>query len=264
MENFAVKAVSVNGVVIDYVIFGTGKRNLVILPGVSLLPITLSAPAIAGAYGKRFAADYTVIVLSEDLPAPGGTVDDLAMNVAAALDEIGVTQADVFGVSLGGMVAQRLAIRYPDKVRRLILGSTVARQNAMTAEVFDRFEALAKAGDIAALNHYFWERVYSPQTLAQFGDSLKAVENEGSASDLERFLRLTAAARTFDTYDDLEKITCPVLVLGAGEDRAVSAEASVEIARKLNCESYIYPGYGHAVYDEAPDYKERLYAFLMA
>ena len=72
--------------------------------------------------------------------------------------------------------------------------------------------------------------------------------------------------RGYDLLDDLYRITCPVLVIGSEDDHVVGAEASVQIAEHLSdqteCEIYMYDGYGHAAYDLAPDYKERLPGFL--
>ena len=53
-----------------------------------------------------------------------------------------------------------------------------------------------------------------------------------------------------------------VLVIGASEDRVVGVQASYDIAEQLQCESFIYEGYGHAAYDEAPAYLTHIKAFL--
>ena len=72
--------------------------------------------------------------------------------------------------------------------------------------------------------------------------------------------------RDFDVTDELEKISCPVLVIGSRDDRVLGAAAAREIAEHLqgcpDFEIYMYDGYGHAAYDLAPDYKERLLRFL--
>ena len=62
----------------------------------------------------------------------------------------------------------------------------------------------------------------------------------------------------FDVFDKLEEINCPVAVIGASEDKVLGVESSREIIDKLGCASYIYEGYGHGVYDEAPDYLEHV------
>ena len=70
----------------------------------------------------------------------------------------------------------------------------------------------------------------------------------------------------FDITGQLRKITCPVLVIGSLDDGVLGAGASERIAENLkghtDCELYLYNGYGHAAYDLAPDYKERLLKFL--
>ena len=84
---------------------------------------------------------------------------------------------------------------------------------------------------------------------------------------MERFIICTNACDALNAYDSLEKIQCPVLVLGSGEDGVLSLDASVKIADKLkslkkNVEFYIYEGYGHAAVDELPEYKTRIFQFL--
>ncbi|MEE0830884.1 MAG: alpha/beta hydrolase, partial [Longicatena sp.] len=60
----------------------------------------------------------------------------------------------------------------------------------------------------------------------------------------------------------LNEIKCPVLVLGGEKDKIITSRASVEIANKLGCEIYMYAQYGHAVYEEAKDFNQRIYQFL--
>ncbi|MBQ1944921.1 MAG: alpha/beta hydrolase, partial [Ruminococcus sp.] len=68
---------------------------------------------------------------------------------------------------------------------------------------------------------------------------------------------------TLDIYDRLEQIHCPTLVLGAIDDKVLTAQASFEIAQKLGCACYFYESiYGHCAFDEAPDYKQRLLDFF--
>ena len=79
---------------------------------------------------------------------------------------------------------------------------------------------------------------------------------------VERFIKLAKACLTCTTYDNLEKIKCPVLVLGGGKDKVVTGEASREIAEKLNCECFIYEDLSHEAYNEAKDFNTRIYNFF--
>ncbi|MBR4164494.1 MAG: alpha/beta hydrolase, partial [Solobacterium sp.] len=93
-------------------------------------------------------------------------------------------------------------------------------------------------------------------------EAAKTVTDE----DLNRFIILAEGMKGFDITGDLKKIICPVLVIGSKDDRVVGADASAKIISDLNPEYspvlYMYEGYGHAAYDTAPDYKERIFRFL--
>ncbi|MBO5666340.1 MAG: alpha/beta hydrolase, partial [Firmicutes bacterium] len=63
-------------------------------------------------------------------------------------------------------------------------------------------------------------------------------------------------------YEELEKITCPVFVIGGRNDQVVGGRASEEIAEKLGCEIHMYEDLGHAAYEESKDFNQRVYDFL--
>ena len=68
---------------------------------------------------------------------------------------------------------------------------------------------------------------------------------------------------THDVYEELEKITCPTLVLGGRQDKIVSGTASEELAERIpNCELYIYEDYGQGLYEEAKDFVPRVIEFF--
>jgi pimeloyl-ACP methyl ester carboxylesterase len=60
---------------------------------------------------------------------------------------------------------------------------------------------------------------------------------------------------THDTYDLLDKISCPTLVIGGKKDRIVTGQASIEMAERIpGCRLLMYEGLGHGLYEEAPDF----------
>ena len=81
--------------------------------------------------------------------------------------------------------------------------------------------------------------------------------------DVGRFLILARACLTCSAYEELEQIRCPVLVIGGRRDKVVGGDAAEEIARKVGCEMYIYEDLGHAAYEEAKDFNQRIRDFLM-
>ena len=84
--------------------------------------------------------------------------------------------------------------------------------------------------------------------------------------DLERFVILAEGTKDFNIADELDRIQCPVLAIGVFEDKVLDSDATMEIAEKLDVHPdfrlYMYIGFGHAAFDTAPDYRERILRFL--
>ena len=258
-----VKTVTIGETEMDYLHFGneTGEK-LVILPGLALKSVTGSAEGIVFAYAL-LAKDYDVYLFDHIKEEPDGyTVADMARDTLAVFDTLGLTRVHLMGVSMGGMVAQRIAIDAPERVTSLILCSTAMNMTHSNREAFANWISFAEARNTPALMESFGETVYTPSFYAQYKDAIIASGEGAAERDFSNFLISVNAVLSFDVSDEIQKIACPVLVLGAEEDWALGVQASYDLAHALRCESYIYEGYGHAVYDEAPDFLDRIAAFL--
>ena len=248
--------------------FGRGDRALVILPGLSVQSVMLWADAVAEAY-RPLAEDFTVCVLDrrKELPA-AYSVRGMAEDTAAAIRALGLERVCLFGASQGGMIAMMIAAEHPELVSRLVLGSTAARVDAARFRAVEAWIRLARAGDAQGLYLAFGEAVYPPEVFAQSREELTAAAAAVTDEELRRFVILAESMRGFDAAARLPELACPVLVLGDRDDRVFGADASEEIAALLaghpGCALYLYEGFGHAAYDTAPDYKERMLRFLTA
>ena len=263
MPTVQVKTISVGKTEMDYAIFGRGEKNFVILPGLSVHSVMGAADAIANAY-KMFCEEFTVYVFDRVQNIRDGyTVRDMAEDTAAAMKALNIGRADVFGASQGGMIVMCLAASYPDMVHKLILGSTLAEANATFSGVLEEWIGLAENRDETGLINSFVSSVYSEKTLTAYRKELIASNSGICDEEFHRFLLLAKACRHFDCRRELSAIRCPVLVLGAEGDRVATGEGSRQIAETLGCEIYLYgKDYGHGVYDEAPDYRQRCMNFL--
>ena len=259
----SVRTVDLGGRQLDYAVFGAGERAFLILPGLSVHSVLGSAQAVADAY-KDFAARYTVYLFDQVKDVREGySIEDMAGDTAAAMRALGIEGADVFGASMGGMVALRLAIDAPELVNRLVLASTEAKPNATSTRVIGEWIHLAEERDETGLLQSFMEAVYSEATLRKYGNYLVSSNVGITDEEFRRFAILARACESFDCSDKLASVTCPTLVLGSRGDRVLGAEGSEQIAEALGCEIYLYGGnYGHAVYDEAPDFRQRMLDFL--
>ncbi len=250
----------------EYFRFGRGEKTLVILPGLSVQSVMGAADAVAAAYSSIQDA-YTVYVFDRraDLPSPY-TVRDMARDTAEAFRLLGLKNVCLFGASQGGMMALVMAIEHPELIGKMVLGSTSAHVQEPQYRVMEEWIRLARAGDRTGLYLAFGREIYPPAVFEQYRDIL--IETAGTVTDaeLQRFITLAEGTKGFDVVKDLDKIKCPVLAIGSFEDSVLDSDATMEIAEKLDFRPdfrlYMYIGYGHAAYDTAPDYKERLLRFL--
>lgn len=255
--------VKTDRVTMEYFCFGGGSRALIILPGLGIKKISASAHAVEAAYGC-FKKDYTVYVFDRGDNLPDGySVGEIAEDTADAIRSLGIAQADVFGASMGGMIAQSLALEHPELVRSVILGSTLSRPNDTARRMIGRWAELARSRDVKAMAREMIESLFSEKLSAQFEMIAELMFSGVTDHDFDRFMIQAEAIESFDVYDRLTEITCPVFVIGVENDKVVTADASREIAEKLNCGLYIYGDeYGHCVFDEAPDYRKRMMKWL--
>lgn len=245
-----------------YFTFGNGAKTAVIIPGLSMKGVSEAAEGVAPKY-KAMANEYTVYFFDRRLDCGEGyTIEDMADDTIAALDILGVKNAYVFGVSQGGMIAQYIALKRHDLVKKLVLGSTTSRITDKNNGVIENWIRLAEERNLDELLDKFVSSVYSKEFSEKYGAFIKQMLIETSDIELDRFIIYAKACRGFDVFDELDKIACPVFVIGVRNDQIFGVETSVEIAEKTNAKLYIYENYGHAVYDEAPDALERIMCFF--
>ena len=242
--------------------FGKGSKPMVMVPGLRISEIDGSAAAVAWFY-RLFAKEYKVYVFDKkDCIHDGYTVHDLAEDLACAMEKLEIKQACVLGVSLGGMISQDLAINHPDLVSKLVLAVTASRMNQTIHEVVTHWIDIVDTQGLGAVSKDYMEKGFSEQYLKKYKLLVPLAMKMQKYLDIERFKRLAEACLTVDSYKDLDKIQCPVLVLGGGKDKIVTGQASLEMAEKLGCECHMYPELSHEAYNEAKDFNMRVWEFF--
>lgn len=246
----------------DCITFGKGRKSLILIQGLNTRGIRGAAVSLAWMY-RIFAEDY-VVYLFDRRPEvfDGITVRELAEDIAAAMDQLGIKNADVIGVSQGGMIAQYLAIDRPDLVSKLVLAVTLSKNNDTVQSVIEQWIALTEQGAMKQLITDMAEKMYSDAYIKRYKPLMPLLTVLQKPKDARRFILLAKACLTCNAYEELEKIQCPVFVIGGRQDQVVGAKASEEIAQKLNCRLFMYGQLGHAAYEEAKDFNKRMYDFL--
>ena len=251
-----------------YFRFGRGEKTLVILPGLSIQSVMGAADAVEEAY-RSLEESFTVYVLDrrEELPE-SYSVRNMARDTALALEAMGLSRVCLFGASPGGMIALVIAAEHPELVEKLVLGSSSACVRPAQFAVLENWARLARAGDAVGLYVDFGRAVYPPAVFERFRPALESAGKSVTEEELARFVILAEGTRDFDAREDLAGIRCPVLAVGVYEDAVLDSDATLEIAERLDARPdfrlYLYTGTGHAAFDTAPDYKERILRFFLS
>lgn len=249
---------------INYITFGIGKKTLIMIQGLNTRGIKGAAMSLAYMY-RIFAKDYKVYLFDRRPDVHEGiTVRDMASDIAAAMDALDIANADVFGVSQGGMIAQYLAIDRPDLVNKLVLAVTIARNNETVETVVENWITLTKRGAMKELVLDMAKKMYSDAYVKRYKLFMPLLTILQKPKDTDRFITLARSCLSCNAYEELDKIQCPVFVIGGKLDKVVGGNASEEIAKKLGCKIYMYDRLGHAAYEEAKDFNKRVYDFLEA
>ena len=247
---------------IDYAVFGKGSIPMIIIPGLTLRDVKGAGAGLAFSF-RKFAKDYRVYVFDKVNEVPEGyTVRDMAADTAEAMHSLGISGAYVYGVSLGGMIAQYLAIDNPELVRKLVLAVTLSRSNQEVEGAIGRWVAFAESDNFGGIVKDMMKVMYSERYAKRYGWLFPILAKLAVPKNKERFISLAKACLTCNAYGELDKVSCEVLVLGGLDDKIVGAESSFEIAEKLGCEIYMYEELGHSAYEEAKDFNQRIFDFF--
>ena len=160
-------------------------------------------------------------------PAPY-SLEQLADDVPALLDALGVRKAHLVGTSLGGMLAQQVGIRHGDRLLSLTIANTAAVQGA--AKAWDERIALARQSGIAPLIEPTLQRWFTPGFLQQQPKEVARIRSIIEGTSIEGFVGCAAAVRDLSQLEQLKSIRVPTLVIVGSEDKGTPPELGRQIA----------------------------------
>jgi 3-oxoadipate enol-lactonase len=190
--------------------------------------------------------------------SPAFTTEAMADDAVAILDELGLDSVHVYGLSLGGMVAQQLALRHPGRVRSLVLGATQpGGRRAVRAD--DEVMAFFSRRSTMHKEEAAWASV-----PYNYGERCRRLHVDRIADDIERRLEHPFNAQAYraqlfaagmhNCYGRLDRIRVPTLVVHGVEDRVIPVDNARLIAERLpDCRLRVLDGSGHLYPTEEPE-----------
>jgi len=203
-----------------------------------------------------------------DKPRTPWTMAAMADDVVAVLDHAGIESAFVVGISMGGMIAQQLALRHPERVRGLVLIATTAGflLGALPeVRAIGRLVALPFGGTVASTSLV---RLLLPE--AKWPRAKEIFRGWPRAIKEDPLVPWTFAAHLFASCTHLvtrrlSKVTCPAIVVAGAHDQLIPAKNAEVLARSLRrAELEVIADAGHAVYAEDRDLVRRMVQRLEA
>ncbi|MBD2451902.1 alpha/beta hydrolase [Nostoc sp. FACHB-152] len=248
--------VQVNGIDLFYEIKGTGEPLLLIAGFMCDRAYwSLLMPSLISQYQViRF--DNRGIGQSSAPDSPY-SIQQMANDAAALLDVLGIEKVHVIGHSMGGLIAQELALTYPQRIKSLILLSSFAKGN-------EKFNSIIKTwGDIAAkLDLELYEKVVLPWIFTDDFYAIPGMVNQliewainyPFAPTAHGLYHQSRAILHYDTTDKLKYIQCPTLVLVGRQDILTPVKFSEQLNQGIpNAELVIIEQGGHSFLIESPE-----------
>jgi pimeloyl-ACP methyl ester carboxylesterase len=187
--------------------------------------------------------------------APDGpwTIDDFVADHLQLLRRLSVNVADTVGFSLGGLVAQRVAVKHPEVVNKLVvIGAVAGRTEQERDAVLARLAMVESEGPVGAARKSV-ERWYSAEYRQAHPQIASDVIARMEKLDPEAYTNAYRVLATTDLVEDLDLIRMPLLAMTGEFDVGSPPRMSQEMADRTAGRMVVLPGSRHDVLDECPE-----------
>jgi pimeloyl-ACP methyl ester carboxylesterase len=192
----------------------------------------------------------------------------MATDAIAVLDAADVERAHVYGISLGGMVAQEVALMYPERVEALVLGATTAGGPGTILARPEPLGFFVRAGAMGS-EEAEWAAVpynYAEETRRLHGDRIAEdiARRVLDTTDALGYIHQVAAAAGHNTVGRLHEIAAPTLVVHGEDDVVIPPSNGRLLAQAITgAELKVWPGAGHLFMTDEPRADRHIAGFLM-
>lgn len=255
-----------NGIDIHYQVEGEGDQTVLLVNGLAddLSTWMYQTPALLAAGYRVVCFDNRGVGASSKPAGPYSTAL-LAADAKSLVDHLGLTKVHLMGVSMGGMIAQRYALDYPQDLRSLTLACTYAAPGPFCSRMFALWAETASVHGVpfvmrdvtlwAFTLDFFRER---EDELAEFETAMRYMDQPVAA-----YLAQLAVIQQHDTTAELSQLATPTLVLAGEQDILIPTALSHELHTLIPGSQWRSTPGGHACIWEHPDaFNEAFLDFL--
>ena len=212
-----------------------------------------TVPAVSARY-RTISLDNRGVGRSDVPPGPYA-IATMAADAAAVMDAAGVGRAHVFGISMGGMIAQEFALQYPDRVRSLILGCTSHGGPEAIAADAEVISTLMARGTMSAEDgvRVMIPFIYEPSTSRERIEEDLEIRRRTFPTE-EAYFAQVRGIQAFDSLSRLSQLKIPTLVIHGESDRLVPPENGRRLAGLIDdAKLVMIPGASHIFPTDKPE-----------
>ena len=259
-----------NGITISYDEQGTGEPLFLIMglgaPGAKWEPHV----QVYKEHFRCIIIDNRGSGLSDRPILDAYSIDQMADDVIGVMDALGIKSAHFHGISMGGAISQKIAIKYPDRVRSLILTSTYARMDAVFKRAIELLRDCCGQIDNVTLGRLCQWIVYSHKFMNEHEefilDSELKDKDDPYPMPVYAYKAQCNACLAHDVVDELHKIKAPTLIASGDSDGFASVDVTKEMYNNIpGATLYMCRDGGHVHHWEQLDaFNEITLNFLLA
>jgi pimeloyl-ACP methyl ester carboxylesterase len=225
---------------------------------------TLQTPVFAEHF-TCITFDNRGVGMSSRPPGPY-SMEQMAGDAIAVMDDLGIDRAHVLGISMGGAIAQHVALKVPERIRSLVLAATWCQPNQWLERLGEIGGQVSQLGQQAfGRSVPLW--LFTPKLVIHQPDVVNMIEQMMLAFEppAETFTHQMAAVKEHDTREQLHQITAPTLVLGAKRDFMVPPELADVVHQSIPGSRFELLDGGHGFSAEnAAEFNRVILEFLQA
>ncbi len=260
--------IKANNITMNYEQQGNGEPLV-------LIPYLAADHACYAFQVAEYAKHFTCISLDlrgtgeSDKPDGAYTTEDLADDVAAFMQALGIRRAHISGLSLGAAIGMWLAAKHPDKVQTLSLHSGWPKTDAFVKAIVESWQVMAKAlnsvPEMIVQGLFPW--CFTPELYAAKPDYIQMLAGfvrSRPAQPVAAFLQQSNAVIGHDALGQLGKITAPTQITFGATDQATSTRFAEPMKSNIRgSELLIFEGCSHApIYEKVEEFNQKTLQFL--
>ncbi len=261
--------IKINNININYELDGSGEEVLVILNGIMMSTASWieHVPYFTENNLRVLRVDFRDQGQSERVEKPY-TIEQHVEDLVALLNEIGISEANIHGISYGGQVALLLALKYPEKVRSLIIANTIPRMTNYLKGIGEAWDEAAKSKDGSSFFRQVAPSIYSNLFYESNRDFLKdrekMLKNMLDDGWFDAYLRLSSSNSDINLLDRLQEIKAPTLFVASDRDAVTPVEEMRAMRdRVVGSKFLMIPDSGHVTcYEKMDEYIVCILGFI--